>query len=239
MYFLCLCVDINIVPLNSKFAANFVIMKINGYSVDFPKNVKPFPTQIAVMNKIITALKRKQHALIESPTGTGKTLSILSSVLSWYVETRENNLKEMEEEINKSREISPQSITENMQTTPTQPVIPRTPERLSNVNSDDDFETPPLPPDKLLNPIKYDVETQPIESSKPEGVKKFKCQIFYLTRTHSQIKQVVKEFKRTPYSSQVKMTILSSREQSCINPKAKNVDKNEFCKNMLKNGIII
>lgn len=46
---------------------------------------RPFAAQFAVMSKILTALKRKQHALLESPTGSGKTLALLCSTLSWQM----------------------------------------------------------------------------------------------------------------------------------------------------------
>ena len=58
-------------------------MTISGCKLYFPSHSKPFPSQKAVMSKIISAVLRRKNALIESPTGTGKTLAILSACLSW------------------------------------------------------------------------------------------------------------------------------------------------------------
>ncbi|CAM9823001.1 unnamed protein product, partial [Choristocarpus tenellus] len=35
------------------------------------------------MQRVISALHRKQHALLESPTGTGKSAALLCSTLAW------------------------------------------------------------------------------------------------------------------------------------------------------------
>ncbi|KAG1712977.1 hypothetical protein DVH05_000707 [Phytophthora capsici] len=56
---------------------------IMGHRVAFPAGKNPFPAQLAVMSNTLSALKRKQHALVESPTGSGKTLALLSSCLTF------------------------------------------------------------------------------------------------------------------------------------------------------------
>ncbi|XP_075746080.1 Fanconi anemia group J protein homolog isoform X2 [Rhipicephalus microplus] len=58
--------------------------------------------------------------------------------------------------------------------------------------------------------------------------------IFYGTRTHKQIAQVVRELKKTDYCH-VKMCILSSRERTCVHPVvSKSTAKNERCKELLE-----
>ncbi|KAL0102854.1 hypothetical protein PUN28_018269 [Cardiocondyla obscurior] len=56
--------------------------------------------------------------------------------------------------------------------------------------------------------------------------------IYYGTRTHKQIKQVVREFKKTAYRHK-RMTILSSRELTCIQKTVKNKNKNDLCHELL------
>lgn len=46
--------------------------RINGFSVLFPEGKKPFAPQLAVISKVLKALKDGENALLESPTGTGK-----------------------------------------------------------------------------------------------------------------------------------------------------------------------
>ena len=62
------------------------VYHIGGIPVEFP--YQPYGSQLAFMGRVISTLDRAQkdghcHALLESPTGTGKSLSLLCSALAW------------------------------------------------------------------------------------------------------------------------------------------------------------
>ncbi|XP_005986876.1 Fanconi anemia group J protein isoform X2 [Latimeria chalumnae] len=54
---------------------------VGGVKIIFP--FKAYPCQLAMMNSIIRGLKSQQHCLLESPTGSGKSLALLCSALAW------------------------------------------------------------------------------------------------------------------------------------------------------------
>jgi hypothetical protein len=55
--------------------------KISGVPVSFP--VKAYPSQMAMMSKIIMSLQKGRNCLLESPTGSGKSLALLCASLAW------------------------------------------------------------------------------------------------------------------------------------------------------------
>ncbi|EOA37435.1 hypothetical protein CARUB_v10011496mg [Capsella rubella] len=155
--------------------------QIGGLQVEFP--YQPYGTQLAFMSRVISTLDRAQregrcHALLESPTGTGKSLSLLCSVLAW-------------QQSYKSR-------------------FPHG--NLSHLN------TPPS--DTAAN-------------SNVEAVEPIIPTIYYASRTHAQITQVIREYRKTGY--RVPMAVLGSRKRCCTNRHVQgkeNVD--EKCRLLLK-----
>lgn len=65
-------------------------IKIKGISVDFP--YEPYESQKQTMEKILTCMMEGSTGMIESPTGTGKSLSILCAVLAYKEHIKRNNI---------------------------------------------------------------------------------------------------------------------------------------------------
>ena len=57
------------------------VLHLRGIEVTFP--FKPYQVQIDYMEKVIESLQTHQNAVLESPTGTGKTLCLLCAALAW------------------------------------------------------------------------------------------------------------------------------------------------------------
>ncbi|KAG4966658.1 hypothetical protein JHK85_041633 [Glycine max] len=78
------------------------VYHIGGLQVEFP--YQPYGSQFAFMGRVISTLNRAQkeghcHALLESPTGTGKSLSLLCSSLAWqhHYKSQHHHLKSAHE----------------------------------------------------------------------------------------------------------------------------------------------
>uniref|UniRef100_A0A671F0M6 Regulator of telomere elongation helicase 1 n=1 Tax=Rhinolophus ferrumequinum TaxID=59479 RepID=A0A671F0M6_RHIFE len=60
---------------------------LNGVTVDFP--FQPYKCQEEYMTKVLECLQKKVNGILESPTGTGKTLCLLCATLAWQEHLRD------------------------------------------------------------------------------------------------------------------------------------------------------
>ncbi|KAM7483732.1 hypothetical protein LguiB_008315 [Lonicera macranthoides] len=131
--------------------------KIREINVDFP--FEAYDCQIVYMEKVIQSLQERCNALLESPTGTGKTLCLLCATLAWRKSLGGFSTGRSEK---RSRDVGAKHSE--------------------------------------------DMPSQSESSKLPT--------IVYTSRTHSQLRQVIQELKRTNYRP--RMVVLGSREQLCI-----------------------
>ncbi|KAK3809038.1 MAG: helicase C-terminal domain-containing protein [Linnemannia elongata] len=82
-------------------AANPTEFVTNGIRIKFP--FTPYKSQQDMMTKIVEALQTQENALLESPTGSGKSLALLCGVLAWLQNEKVRN-DEHRKEIRKNLE---------------------------------------------------------------------------------------------------------------------------------------
>ncbi|GAB2300459.1 hypothetical protein Dimus_034501 [Dionaea muscipula] len=182
------------------------VYHIGGIPVEFP--YQPYGTQLAFMARVISTLDRAKrdghcHALLESPTGTGKSLSLLCSSLAWQKHRGTNHVP--------------------------------------GANGPTGRPDPQARSDPLNHGGGFVPESQPSSAAAPEPTplmngksqrKKAVPTIFYASRTHSQISQVIREYRKIAF--RVPMSVLGSRKHYCTNPNIQgreNID--EECKLLL------
>lgn len=89
--------------------------KIYGHDVFFPEGKLPFSAQKSVISKALIALNKGQNALLESPTGTGKTLALLTSTLSWQKKNYEQAVDlyaEQLQQVEDNGDVKPEHLEE-------------------------------------------------------------------------------------------------------------------------------
>ncbi len=270
----------------------------------------PYPQQLQLMKAIHDCIENRNIGCFESPTGTGKSLSIVCASLSWLLshereliekynktianessqasssgdwleayikqaEAQTTNNKLNKNDVSKSLDQYKMTIDQierakrNISTTTTAAFNPyilfagqakKTFDSNKHENAevatgtddteesefklasfDDDLTTKSKETDKILNELtkEYNSKTKTADSShtnitnadenEQESVADTQAsaislwesleipQIYYCTRTHSQIQQFVAELKKPTFASNVRCVVLASRKNLCIN----------------------
>ncbi|KAL5482596.1 CHL1 [Sanghuangporus weigelae] len=247
---------------------------------------QPYPIQKDFMRHVYSAIENRKLAIAESPTGTGKTLSLLTSSLTWLRDDRQ-----------RSKRITLESLRDSLHSTDDPEwVIMQTFERMKNEiekeeldlqqyladlrakeessrreharvtkrpricsprgrnhnDSDDEY----LLPDSESGDVQDDL-IPPLSNNRTNRLLPSSAKIFFASRTHSQLSQVIRELlalkaipgapddleedsidprhlaSRSPRFP--RSVSLASRNHLCINQqlRARTVDLDEGCRQML------
>ncbi|XP_063901225.1 ATP-dependent DNA helicase DDX11-like isoform X2 [Zophobas morio] len=211
--------------------------------LDFRFPYIPYPIQNELMKKIFEAIENGGLGLFESPTGTGKTMSIICSTLtwlranverqfkfqneeklaeepSWIAQFRQQQLeeslkrkKELQEKIKKRFKVKKFSKKERRKVSTRKIEATRNLEELEELLSD------------YYSDDEGGHQSTTGSSSFEDGIdfeyfnfKTFDTKIIYCSRTHSQLSQFVAELKKTSFEN-INFVLLASRKQYCINEK--------------------
>jgi regulator of telomere elongation helicase 1 len=173
-----------------------VDLLVRGVPVRFP--FEPYDCQRAFMDGVVRAVQNGEHALLESPTGTGKTVALLCASLAWR--------RQQDASVDAAQRAADRSALDGLL-------------RASGVGGFDDgsgvggaggaapVAAPAWP--KASDAASRGGSGDAGFSSASSPV------IVYASRTHSQLTQVVSELKRTAYRP--KTLVLGSRAQLCVN----------------------
>ncbi|GIL94350.1 hypothetical protein Vretimale_579 [Volvox reticuliferus] len=172
-------------------------LQIAGIPVEFP--FEPYPCQ-------------GKNALLESPTGTGKTLCLLCSTLAW----RESLKPPAPDLAGPAAAALAQQAGLGFSATLG---LPGTAAAAAA--------------SLIASGAAGPTVAQAGGSGSGNGGKPALPLIIYSSRTHSQLAQVMKELRNSSYKDRVRSTVLSSRQQTCLHPTASKLSSgaaNQACK---------
>ena len=204
----------------------------------------PYKSQTDLMQALYDGLSRGGLIVLESPTGTGKSLGLICGSLTWLIEHRKSLLlSKMHTDRTDAVDSSDdenipawlQDHTQNHADRVAQDLIHRwsshlllLKERVSKLglmNSDGSLHS------LRLSSLKRKRETKPevpllesndvlpetkAEQAAPEP--DVRPKVYFCSRTHSQLSQMIREIRKTKFNNSLSMLTLSSRRQTCVHP---------------------
>jgi len=195
---------------------------MQGVPVKFPYP-SMYTSQRQIILGVINTLTKCQNAILESPTGSGKSLAILCSVLAWHTEKFPDKEK-------KRPHIKIGDLPDRPSSDADYKITSEGPEGVVDdlnkfkfeSNGNTNFNHDPSTNGPRVNPLEFRKAPTPPPK------------IIFTSRTHSQLQQLIAEYRRTAYADSFRMAVLGSRKSLCVNPKIKDLsDRNDKCKKAL------
>uniref|UniRef100_A0A3Q3M353 ATP-dependent DNA helicase DDX11 n=1 Tax=Mastacembelus armatus TaxID=205130 RepID=A0A3Q3M353_9TELE len=248
----------------------------------FPFPYQPYSIQEQFMQALYGALDQGKVGIFESPTGTGKSLSLICGALSWLTDYEEKRrqeaaalLQEGEAALSTptaqssitSSSAEPDWITDFVQKKAERDLVSKLKEeelkrkkreeRLEMIRNNIQLkytmkrkeQTEELggEEDEELIIAEYDSDDESKSKSMFHGaedddddlVEEHVTKIYYCSRTHSQLAQFVHEVQKSPFSKDISLVTLGSRQNLCINEEVRRLGSiqriNDRCMEMQKN----
>ncbi|OAF66995.1 hypothetical protein A3Q56_05276, partial [Intoshia linei] len=217
---------------------------------DFEFPFKPYSIQLKLMKSLYETIENGNIGIFESPTGTGKTLSIICSCIRWYQHDLIRRTKQIENSIDQIKSLSNNEqhdwLNQQLNNEKYENYINVLKDELETLNHINDKHekikhfSPKSKKAKLLEPndtledFMIENDYQELASklydknkdNEDKTVKRNRNQIFYCTRTHSQINQFIQEIEKT--NLKISLTVLGSRQHLCIHPKISKISNHQI-----------
>ncbi|XP_041853276.1 ATP-dependent DNA helicase DDX11 isoform X1 [Melanotaenia boesemani] len=269
----------------------------NGKS-KFPFPYQPYNIQEQFMQALYSALDQGKVGIFESPTGTGKSLSLICGALSWLTDYEEKKrqeaaalLQEGEAALSTATQSSatssstePDWITDFVQKKAERDLLSKLKEeelrrkkreerleiirnnaqlkyavkrksceddeayKLVQLSKEEHVEVPGDQEDEELIIAEYESDDESKiknrffggeDDDDDELVEEHVTKIYYCSRTHSQLAQFVHEVQKSPFSKNISLVTLGSRQNLCINEEVQHLGSvqriNDRCMEMQKN----
>ncbi|KAM6936926.1 ATP-dependent DNA helicase DDX11 [Xenentodon cancila] len=265
----------------------------------FPFPYQPYTIQEQFMETLYRALDQGKIGIFESPTGTGKSLSLICGALSWLADYEEKKreeaaalLQEGEAALSTSAaqtsatssSTEPDWITDFVQKKAERDLVSKLKEeelrrkkrderlemirnnaqlkyaikrksceedeavKLLHLSKEEQVEASGDQEDEELVVAEYESDDDSKSKSRFFGgtdeenddlVEEHVTKIYYCSRTHSQLAQFVHEVQKSPFSKDISLVTLGSRQNLCINEEVRRLGSiqriNDRCMEMQKN----
>ncbi|XP_074489242.1 ATP-dependent DNA helicase DDX11 [Sebastes fasciatus] len=266
----------------------------------FPFPYQPYDIQEQFMQALYSALDQGKVGIFESPTGTGKSLSLICGALSWLTDYEEKRKQEAAALLHEgeaalststaqssttSSSAEPDWITDFVEKKAERDLVSKLKEeelkrkkreerlemirnnvqlkyamkrkssedeeafKLLQLSKEEQTETQGDQEDEELIIAEYESDDETKTRSRfcgaedddtdDELVEEHVTKIYYCSRTHSQLAQFVHEVQKSPFSKDISVVTLGSRQNLCVNEEVRRLGSiqriNDRCLEMQKN----